>query len=259
MNKGITDYNMLLDIDNKYYHNLSVDVVIFGYHDRSLRVLLMRPSNVERWMLPGGYIRRDQTVEEAAVQVVQDRTRLLNLSLYQSGVYSQPGRTRGQAESLLPFFEKIGLKPTKDYWMFNDFVSVSFFAFVESSKVFPSGDYVSEECQWFDVFSLPEILYDHKDMIVGAMSHIRNMAYFHPFGYTLLPQKFTLPEIHSLYETILGRKLDERNFSKKLVKLGIIIKLDEVRNIGAHRSPYLYMFCKDRYDELRKKNDVIIL
>ena len=96
-------------------------------------------------------------------------------------------------------------------------------------------------------------------MIADAMRRLRHHIVFHPIGYSLLPDKFTLPEIHSLYETILGKKLDARNFAKKLTSLGIIVKTRETRNIGAHRSPYLYIFDKVRYNELLSMNEAIIL
>jgi hypothetical protein len=81
--------------------------------------------------------------------------------------------------------------------------------------------------------------------------------YHHPIGYNLLPEKFTLPEIHDLYETILGKNLDRRNFAKKLISLGIIKKLSERKSIGAHRSPFFYKFDKRKYD--KALNEGIVL
>jgi 8-oxo-dGTP diphosphatase len=86
---------------------------------------------------------------------------------------------------------------------------------------------------------------------------LRLHLYHQPIGYNLLPEKFTLPEIHTLYETILDKTLDRRNFPKKLLSLGIIKKLNEQRNIGAHRSPFLYRFDKRKYDEALKNGIVI--
>lgn len=252
-------YNLYNESESKYYHNVSIDVVILGYHERSLKVLLQKPHFSSEWMLPGGFILRNQTVEQAAAQVVSDRTRLKDLSLYQFKVFSQPKRNQGMTDKIISDFEQVGIKPPKDFWMFDDFMSICFFALTEYSLVKPSGDYYSEECTWFDISDLPGLLYDHREMIDEAMRSLRHHVYFQPIGYSLLPEKFTLPEIHSLYETILDRKLDERNFAKKLINLGLIVKLKEQRKIGAHRSPYLYIFDKNKYDSLLKENDVVIL
>lgn len=243
-----------------YYHNISIDVVIIGYHERTLKVLLEKPTFSDgQWMLPGGYVRRNQTVEQAASTVVYDRTRLRDLDLMQYKVFSKPGRTWGQKNNIRSEMEKVGLHVPDDYWMFDNFISVAFFALTEYSKVQPSGDFYSEECRWFSLDDLPPLIFDHSEMIADAMRRLRHHIVFHPIGYSLLPDKFTLPEIHSLYETILGKKLDARNFAKKLTSLGIIVKTRETRNIGAHRSPYLYIFDKVRYNELLSMNEAIIL
>jgi len=93
------------------------------------------------------------------------------------------------------------------------------------------------------------MMFDHQFIIGEALKALRlHIAHF-PIGYELLTEKFTLPEIHSLYETILGKSLDDRNFTKKLLATGIIIKLNETKKIGAHRSPFLYKFDKEKYEE----------
>jgi ADP-ribose pyrophosphatase YjhB (NUDIX family) len=259
--RSVEEARKFIEVSSRlYYHNISLDIVIIGYHERSLKVLLEKPEFSEcEWMLPGGYIRRNQTVEEAAKNVAHDRTRLKDLSLQQYKVYSTPGRTWGDKNNIRKAFEKAGILVGDDFWMFDNFVSIGFFALTEYSKVEPSGDFYSEECRWFSLDELPPLIFDHRQMIDDALQRLRHHIVFHPIGYSLLPDKFTLPEIHSLYETILGKKLDARNFAKKLTNLGIIVKTRETRNIGAHRSPYLYMFDKTRYDALIRQNEALIL
>jgi len=99
------------------------------------------------------------------------------------------------------------------------------------------------------VNDLPNMMFDHKLMITEALKALRLHIAHYPIGYELLPEKFTLPEIRNLYETILGRSLDDRNFSKRLIAAGILVKLNEKKQIGAHRSPFLYKFDKEKYDE----------
>jgi hypothetical protein len=96
-------------------------------------------------------------------------------------------------------------------------------------------------------------------MIGEALKSLRLDIYHYPIGYELLPAKFTLPEITSLYETILGKELDDRNFSKKLLATGIIDKLNERKYIGPHRSPFLYVFNKLRYNEALKNGMVLAI
>lgn len=242
-----------------YYPNMSVEVVILGYHERSLKVLLVRPYYSENWILPGRLVMRMQTLEEAAEQTVRERTRLENLELYQCRAFSKPGRDQDYAEVIKQELRDKGFVVADNSWIFQTRVSTCFYALTEYSLVNPSGDFFNEECAWHDISDLPELIYDHREMIDCAMRTIRKDSYFRPIGYSLLPEKFTLPDIHALYETILNRKLDQRNFAKKLTNLGLIKKMVERLNIGAHRSPYLYIFDKAKYDELLEKNDAVII
>ena len=104
--------------------------------------------------------------------------------------------------------------------------------------------------------AIPFLLFDQNEVVEKALATLRQQLYHQPIGYNLLAEKFTLPEIHTLYETILSKSLDERNFAKKLVALGLIRKLDERRSIGPHRSPYLYQFEKETYEEALKQGIV---
>jgi hypothetical protein len=116
---------------------------------------------------------------------------------------------------------------------------------------------MSESCAWFDLDRLPKLEFDHNEMVREALHTMRIQLYHYPIGISLLPEKFTLSEIHSLYETLLGKKLDISNFPKKLIALGLLKKLDEKRNIGAHRSPHLYSFDKACYANALKEGLVL--
>jgi hypothetical protein len=115
----------------------------------------------------------------------------------------------------------------------------------------------SEACAWFDIDDLPRLEFDHNEMVREALHTMRIQLYHYPIGISLLPEKFTLSEIHSLYETLLGKKLDVSNFPKKLIALGLVKKLDEKRSIGAHRSPHLYRFDKVRYEDALREGLVL--
>jgi len=242
-----------------FYRNISVDSVIFGYHERELKVLLQRPQNFIKWTLPGGYVLKTESVDNAALRTVRYRTKLDNLFLHQFKVFGEPNRVKDDTFTPEAYGKIIGAKIENDHWMFENFVSIAYFALTEYSLVQPTGASYVEECCWFDINNLPGLIYDHSDIIKEALKALKLFIHQHPIGYELLPDKFTLPEIHSLYETILDKKIDIRNFAKKLTSIGLITKLEEQRNIGAHRSPYLYMFDKDKYDQLIRDEEIIVI
>jgi 8-oxo-dGTP diphosphatase len=233
-----------------YLRHLSIDCVIFGYHDHQLKILLIKLKNTDDWCLPGGYIRLTETLHQAADRILKERTGLEKLFLQQFQTFGDPGRTKMFDQKKLSAI--VGIEVEKDNWMIGRFASVGYYAIVEYSKVSPSIDILAEKCSWCDIDQIPGLLFDHNEMIREALKTLRLHIYHQPIGYNLLPEKFTLPEIHTLYETILGKTLDRRNFPKKILSLGIIKKLNEQRNIGPHRSPFLYKFDKRKYDDALK-------
>lgn len=249
----------ILNGPEHYLRNVSIDNVIFGYHNKQLKVLLQRPQGISKWTVSGGYIKRTETIEEAAARIAGERTGLKNLYLKQFKAFGSPSRTKDNAISIKAIGKFAGVKIDKNNWMFDYFVSLGFYTLTEFDLVKPTGEFYTEECQWWDIFKLPALALDHKLIIEEALKALRLDIYQYPIGYELLPEKFTLPEITALYETILGKKLDGRNFSKKLQATGIIMKLDEIRYIGPHRSPFLYKFDKVTYDEALKNGMVLAI
>jgi 8-oxo-dGTP diphosphatase len=251
--------NEILNGPEHYLRNVSIDNVIFGYHNKQLKVLLQRPQGLSKWTVSGGFIKRTETIEEAAARIAKERTGLKNLYLKQFKAFGSPSRTKDNAISIKTIGKLAGVKIDKNNWMFDYFVSLGFYTLTEFELVKPTGEFYTEECQWWDIFNLPVLALDHLLIIEEALKALRLDIYQYPIGYELLPEKFTLPEITALYETILGKKLDGRNFSKKLQATGIIIKLAEVRYIGPHRSPFLYKFDKVTYDEALKNGMVLAI
>ena len=238
-----------------YLPHLSIDSVIFGYHDQQLKILLLNWKGLNEWGLPGGFIRRREPLSEAAHRILQERTGLNDLFLQQFHLFGDsPYRLRER--STHEFREKYGLDAEDDNWLFERTLSIGYFALVDYEQVSVRLDFFTQEYRWWDVDEIPRLLFDQNEVVEKALATLRLQLYHQPIGYNLLPPKFTLPEIHTLYETILGKKLDQRNFSKKLVTLGLIKKLDEQRAIGPHRSPYLYQFEKDAYEDALKQGIV---
>lgn len=244
------DFNELMNNGTNYYlPNMSVDCVIFGFHENQLKVLLNLWKNAQRWCLPGGYILRKESVDESAKRILKERTGLSKIYLQQFYTFGSPNRVKSKGiekESLSKAFET---KIEDNNWLFDRFVSVGYFALVEYSKVKPKPDVMHETCEWFDLQAIPKLMFDHNEVVESALKALRLQLFHQPVGFNLLPEKFTLPELLGVYETILDKKLDRRNFQKKILSFNFLIKLDERRNIGPHRAPTLYCFDKQKYTE----------
>jgi len=240
-NKFVAAFNMTTHPAEAFFNspegflrNVSVDNVIFGYHEKELKVLLQQPFNVSKWTVTGGYIKR---------------TGLKDLYLQQFKSFGSPQRSKDN-DFLPGHMSKVtGFDVPADSWIFDYFVSIGFYTLTEFSKVSPAKGEYEADCRWWTVSDLPPMMFDHARIIGEALNALRLHIAHYPIGYELLEEKFTLPEIHNLYETILGKSLDDRNFAKKLMATGIIIKLNETRRIGAHRSPFLYKFDTEKYNE----------
>ena len=233
----------------EFLRNVAVDNVIFGYHEKELKVLLQQPVSLDKWTVTGGYIKRTESIEEAANRIAFMRTGLKGLFFQQFRSFGTPQRGKDNALTAAHLNQITGMDIPDDFWIFDYFVSVAFYTLTEFSKVEPKKGELEADCQWWWVNDLPLMMFDHRHIIEEALKALRLHIAHYPIGYELLSEKFTLPEIHSLYETILGKSLDDRNFSKRLMATGIIVKLNETRKIGAHRSPFLYKFDKEKYEE----------
>ena len=241
----------------QYLPHVTIDPVIFGYHDQQLKILLLKWIGHNDWGLPGGFIQRREPLSQAAHRILQERTSLTDIFLQQFYTFGDsPYRLEGQSQNARALSETHGRDVDGTSWLFERTLSISYFALVEYSQVTVKTDFFTEDSQWCDVNAIPPLLFDQNEVVEKALMTLRHQIYHQPIGYNLLPEKFTLPEIHTLYETILGKKLDQRNFSKKLIALGLIKRLDEQRAIGPHRSPWLYQFDKEAYEDALKQGIV---
>jgi 8-oxo-dGTP diphosphatase len=216
-------------------HYLSLDGVIFGFHQNQLKVLLLRWQGTDEWSLPGGFIRKEESVDAAAGRVMRERTGLDELYLQQFHVFGEAVRydqadTWSRAKLILP-----------DIHWSERTISIGYYALVEYSRVTPMPDKLTEECRWWSLADLPTLLFDHNHIIDVALATLRRQLGDQPISH-LLPPTFTIPELQRLHETILGYPLDARNFYKKLMASDQLERLPERRSGTPHKAPYLYRF-----------------
>ncbi len=233
----------------KYLRHISVDCVIFGFHTNELKVLLLKAKYAGKWALPGGFILKDEHMDEAAKRILEQRTGLMEIYLQQFHVFSEPGRSTKRVNK--QFLKNAGIEG-EESWMFDRFITVGYSALVDFTKAQPVADIFSDACEWFDIHKVPEMILDHNLILDTALNSLQLQLNYQPVGYNLLPEKFTMPELQKLYETILGRTLDRRNFQRKIISTGILKKLNETKKGVAHKAPYYYKFDLRKYQKALK-------
>ncbi len=234
----------------QYQPGLSIDCVIFGFHDNQLKVLLIKTKYNEQWALPGGFVSVDESIDEGAVNVLHGRTGLNGIFLRQFATFGQVNRNPTTfSDSVLQFY---GIDKEQATWYRSRFVTIGYYALVDFLQAVPQPEGNNEIVEWIDCNAVPDLILDHKEIFDKALDTLRMELNLVPVGYNLLSEKFTIPELQRLYETILGRKLDRRNFLRKITSIGILTKLDEKKSNVAHKAPNLYSFDKERYEEVLK-------
>lgn len=203
--------------------------------------------NLKKWAIPGGFIKKNEEIDDSATRILEERTGLKDIFLEQFHLFGNLERNKPSYVDKLIKDEVIS--PSLENWFRQRFVTVGYFALVEFSKVEPTADIISEKCEWTSMNSLPELILDHKKIIAKGREALQNRLRSQPVGRELLPEKFTMTELRTLYETILGEKLDRGNFQRKILSYGILKRLNETRKGGAHKAPYLYTFNDEKYDQ----------
>jgi ADP-ribose pyrophosphatase YjhB (NUDIX family) len=225
--------------DRAFVPHVSVDCSILGFHEGELKILLLKWKHLDAWSLPGGFVRRGEELDRAAARVLRERAGVDRIYLRQFHTFGGPDR---HEEALAPVFAGMGVRVPAGHWVLDRIVAVGYLALVDFEKVTPAPDFLSEDCRWWDIREHPPLLFDHDEMVARALHTLRTELSYLPLGLELLPEKFTMPELQRLYETVLGRALDRRNFQKRMLDLGFVERLPERRTGAAHRAPYLYRF-----------------
>jgi len=225
--------------NKNYLSHISIDCVIFGFHEGQLKVLILKVKNHDEWYLPGGFVMKAEPLDTAADRILKERTGIDEIFLQQFHVFGDPERGKvhnDMYKDIMP-----------DNWFANRFITIGYYALVDFENVRPAPDLHSESCRWYDLDELPTLMLDHKLILNKALETLRLQLSYQPIGYNLMPKEFTMPELQRLYETILDKKLDRRNFQRRILAFDILDRHEQPRKGGAHKAPYLYSFNVEKY------------
>lgn len=226
--------------ESSYWHPaVTTDAVVFGFDGEQLNVLLIERGNepfLNCWALPGGFIKEtDKSAEESVYRELHEETNVEGLFLEEFMTFSNAKRDPR---------ERV--------------ITIAFFALVVKNKFKIKGGDDAQRAEWFPVDKLPELAFDHNDIVERALDRMRNRIHFEPIGFHLLEKEFTMPQLQSIYIAILDSErknpklIDRRNFAKKMLKLGYIKETGEKVTGNPHRSPKLYVFDEKAYKEIKK-------
>lgn len=223
---------------------IAIDCVMFGYHEKQLKALILEYKETGFFALPGGFLRCDENLDEAAQRVLYKRTGLEGIQLNQFHTFGTLDRYNpGPMREIM---EKNGLQPADDHFLLQRFISTAYYALVDFKQAEPIADFLSDSCRWYDINELPDLLWDHQAIIREALQSLRKNIDAAAVGLTLLDEEYTMRELRTLYETILDKKINRSSFHRKMVNSGRLKRVGKKNTGKAHRSPYLYRFVKNR-------------
>lgn len=218
--------------NNHHQHLLAVDCIIFGFDGKELKALLIKRAfepEVGKWSLMGGFVQQDESVDAAASRVLNQLTGLNNIYMEQLHCF---GEVKRDAAARV--------------------ISMAYFALI---KIDDNNEILLKEhnAKWFPLNKIPALVFDHKHMIKMSQERLQEKASSHPIGFELLPEKFTLQQLQSLYEAVYNTALDKRNFTKKIHSLNILHKLEEKEKESSRKGSFLYVFDRKKYEQLNKE------
>ncbi len=227
--------------------SISIDCVVFGFHEGQIKVLILKLKDEDGCYLPGGFLFKPEPLEHAASRILKERTGLDKIFLQQFHVFGDPERSKQHFDMYKDML------PEEENWFSNRFLTIGYYALVDFFETNPAPDEFSASCIWCDLPSLPKMALDHELILRTALDTLRLHLNYQPIGYNLMQKEFTMPELQKLYEAILDKKLDRRNFQRRMLAFGILKRSADLKRGGAHKAPYLYSFDLENYEAALKE------
>ncbi|MFP4289627.1 MAG: NUDIX hydrolase [Bacteroidales bacterium] len=216
-------------------HLVAVDSIIFGFSENQLQLLVTRRElehHRGQWSLMGGFVEENESVDAAARRILEELTGLKNIYLEQLYTYGDSDRDDGARVISVAYYALINMDAYNE----------------ESGNRY--------QAKWFAMDEIPQLVFDHNTMVEKALKRLRRKTIIQPVGFELLPEKFTLTQLQTLYEAIHGQELDKRNFRKKILSMNVLQKLDEKDKNSSRRGAFLFCFDKQKYHEMMNGDGV---
>lgn len=213
---------------------VALDCIIFGFDRSGLKLLLIkRDFEPEKgnWSLMGGFLNRDESLDDAADRILHKLTGLKNVYLEQLYGFGEVDRDPVERTISIAYYALINIR-SHDKELMDKY-----------------------DARWFPIDDLPDLIFDHNEMVKAAKSRLKYRASHEPVGFELLPEKFTMPELQILYEGIYETELDKRNFRRRILSMDILTKTDEKQKKYSKKGAFLYKFNEDKYEEKVDQGD----
>ncbi|WP_375444705.1 NUDIX domain-containing protein [uncultured Fibrella sp.] len=234
--------------EQNYIQQLSIDCVIFGYWEKQLNVLVPKLDlRGDFWALPGGFIVQEESIDQAAQRILKDRTGIRDIYLQQFRVFGEARRNNAELLERMSELnqDKLGsvwLNAKELEWITRRFVSIGYYALVDSRKVVPRKSGVDETIGWYPIKQLPTLIMDHNEIVAQALEALRSTIDQKLLAFNLLPETFTMKELQELYEAIFDKPFARNNFQKKILDMNVLERLEKKFTGAANKAPYLYRF-----------------
>ncbi|MCV6630795.1 MAG: NUDIX hydrolase [Flavobacteriaceae bacterium] len=213
---------------------VAVDAVVFGYVNKQLQILLIHPkseASKDIWALPGGFVRDQEGLSAAVKRELEEET----------------GVQADYLEQLYTFGDQVNRDPRAQV------ISVAYFGLINPEQVELEANTDAQYAAWFPINQIPDLRFDHKKILQMAHKRLQSKLLYQPIGFELLHREFPFSDLETLYQTILGKKLDRRNFRKKILSFQILDDTGKKQKIGSGRPAQLFRFNELKYKELLNK------
>lgn len=211
----------------------SIDCVVFGFDNGILEVLLVQHGegiSKGKWALPGGWIKKTESADNAAHRLLGELTGLDNIYLEQLKAFGEPDR-----------------------FPLRRVITIGYYALLKREDFNVKAGFTASDAKWYKINDIPDLIYDHNEILAFSIKQLRNRVRQAPVGFNLLPEKFTLLQLMHLYEEILGIEMDKSNFRRKILHMKLLLALNEKQQDVSHRAAKLYKFDPKIYEKLTQK------